>query len=65
MDEEDNPGGLGLFRAVVDPESVWEMARIIEVLVDRLDKSGIDPALVDQVRKQLRGGQPPRQESAE
>jgi hypothetical protein len=54
--EEDNPGGLDLFRAVVDPESVWEMARIIEAVVDRLDQSGVDPELVTRVRQQLSGG---------
>jgi hypothetical protein len=60
MDDED-PGAVGLFPAVVGPESVLEMAAIIQVLLEEVERSGSNPELVDQVTSKLRGGFTPPQ----
>jgi hypothetical protein len=36
--DEDDPGALNLFHAVVDPESVLEMAGIIEALLAHVEQ---------------------------
>jgi hypothetical protein len=52
--DDDDPGALGLFRDVVDPESVLEMAGIIETLLAHLEQAGAEE-LVLQVKKALSG----------
>jgi hypothetical protein len=54
--DDDEPGALSTFHAVVDPGSVLEMARIIEALLQEVERSGSNPELVKQVNQALRGG---------
>jgi hypothetical protein len=54
--DDDDPGAIGLFRDVVDPQSVLEMAAIIETLLAHLEQAGTAEELVMQVKKVL-GGQ--------
>jgi hypothetical protein len=53
--DDDDPAALSLFRDVVDPGSVLEMAGIIEALLAGLDQAGTEEDLVTQVRQALRG----------
>jgi hypothetical protein len=54
LDDED-PAALALFRDVVDPGSVLEMAGIIDTLLAHLEQSGTAEDLVTQVEQALRG----------
>jgi hypothetical protein len=54
--DDDDPAALGLFRDLVDPGSVLEMAGIIETLLAHLEQAGTAGELVRQVKKVL-GGQ--------
>jgi hypothetical protein len=53
--DDDDLGAEGLFRSLVGPTTVLEMAEIIETLLQRLDETGADPKLVDAVKTTLRG----------
>jgi hypothetical protein len=51
--DDDDPAALGLFRDLVHPGSVLEMARIIEALLAHLEQAGTAEELVMQVKKVL------------
>jgi hypothetical protein len=53
--DDDDPAALGLFRDLVDPGSVLEMASIIEALLAGLEKAGTEEGLVRQVKQAIRG----------
>jgi hypothetical protein len=53
--DDDDPAAIALYRDLVDPGSVLEMAGIIETLLTHIEQAGTGKELVMQVRKLLHG----------